>query len=151
MNRDFDPLEKIVANELGKLAPLQAPAGLSRAVLERLRAGPQLYWWQQSIWNWPPLARAAFLFVGLALLLTVCGGSWVAGADVEASLQGAEQKLSAVATLGNALVTVTTFFATVWQRAFQPWLPYIFGVAALAYVVCLALGTAVARYAFRSS
>ena len=151
MNQDFDPLEKIVHGELNRLAPIKAPPELSRAVLDRIRAGPPLAWWQQSIWNWPPLARGAFLFVAIMLVLCVSGGSWVVGPEVETSLQGTADKFSGLGALWSVVLAIGSWLMTVWQHSLQPSLPYLVGAVIAAYVLCLALGTAVVRYAVRHS
>ena len=147
---DFEPLEKIVGQGLRTLTPLKAPPGFSSSVLNKIREGPELAWWQQSIWCWPPLARAAFLFAALMVLLVVSGGGWFATPDAQ-SWSGAADKLGEVSALGTIAMTVGGWLVTLWERSFQPWLPYLLGGAAVAYLLCLGLGTAVVRYAFRHS
>jgi hypothetical protein len=151
MSQDFDPLEKVIGEELRKLAPIKAPAALSQNVLAQIRAAPSLPWWEQSIWSWPPLARATFLFIALALMLTVLGGSWVATPEVQSSFQGTAEKLSAFSALLTALSAIGGWLLTLWERSLLPWLPYIIAVAATAYLLCLGLGTAVVRYVSRQT
>jgi len=149
MSQDFDPLEKVVGGELRKLAPIKATESLSFNVLAQIRAGPQLAWWQQSIWSWPPLARATFLFIALSIMLLVSGGGFVASPEVQLSWDGAAERLSAFSPLWTALMAVAGWLLTVWERSILPWLPHIIGVAVTAYLLCLGLGTAVVRYVSR--
>ena len=150
MSQDFDPLEKIVGGELRRLAPIKAPEALSLNVLAQIRASPELAWWQQSIWSWPPLARATFLFVGLSLMILVSGGGFVSP-EVQWSWEGTTEKLNAFSPLWTALLGVGGWLLTIWEHSIQPWLPHIIGVAVTAYLLCLGLGTAVVRYVSRQA
>ena len=151
MNQDTDPLAKIVGAELRKLSPLKAPASLAENVLGRVRAMPEPAWWQQSIWSWPPLARGVFLIVAFSLLLLVSGGTWVASPELEGSWQTTASKLGGFSTLWAAVLSVLNWLLVLWDRAVQPLLPYLLTVVAVAYLLCLALGTAVVRLAYRHS
>src|SRR4051794_21140353 len=128
---DFEPLEKVVGQGLRTLVPLKAPAGFSASVLNKIRTDPEPLWWQQSIWCWPPLARAAFLFVALLLLLVVSGGGWFATPNAQ-SWQGATERLGEVSALATIASTVGGWLLILWEQSFQPWLPYLLGGAVAA-------------------
>jgi hypothetical protein len=151
MNRDFDPLERIVGQELRELPPLKAPASLSKSVLAKIHAAPQVPWWQQSVWSWPMPARIAFLIIATTLFLLACGGNWFAAEDAQNSWRVGAQKLSTLATLGNGLMVLLGSLGAIWQTYVAPWVPYIAGAAAAAYLFCLGVGTAFVRYTLKQS
>ena len=149
MSQDFEPLEKVVGSELRRLLAIKAPDSLSLNVLAQIRAGEELPWWQQSIWSWPPLARATFLFIALSLMILVSGGGYVASPEVQWSWDGVTGSLGAFSPLWTAAVALGGWLLTVWERSLLPWLPYIVATAVTAYLFCLGLGTAVVRYVSR--
>lgn len=151
MNQDFDPLERIVGEELRRLPALKAPVSLSKTVLDKVRSGPQLAWWQQSIWSWPSPARIGFLLSATLLFVLASGGNWFAGAGVQSSWQTGAQKLSALTALWNGLMVLLGSLAGIWEISIVPWLLQIGIAATCIYLFCVGLGTAFVRYTLKQS
>ena len=151
MSPDFEPLERIVGQELSKLEGLKAPPGFSRRVLAALEARAALPWWQQNVWCWPSTARTAFLFTAVLLFLISASGTWFATHEVTSSWNVVSQKFGAFSALWTAIVTLFEWAATFAQRALQPWLTWLIALIGLAYLLCMGLGTALFRFVLRQS
>lgn len=151
MSPDFEPLEKVVGQELSKLDGLKAPSGLSRRVLAAIEARATLPWWEQSVWSWPSMARTAFLFTAVLLFLMSASGTWFATQEVTSSWNVVSQKFGAFSALWTAVATLVGWVGTFLQRVVQPWLTWIIALIAFAYLLCMGLGTALFRFVVRQS
>jgi len=90
MNSDYHKmLESEIDRELKALPELEAPASLSRRVLDSILQRHALPWYQQSWQHWPmPLRWAAISFLSL-LFGALCVASWqlTRAAGISAALQ----------------------------------------------------------------
>ncbi len=142
-------LEAEIARELKGLPDLSAPSSLiprvSAAIAERGRAP----WYRQAWSAWPVRLRAAALVTLAACFALLCLGAWRLP-DTEgysAAIRYAAAWFSSLATLWHALNALVSTLAQVAQQLGRGFLLACLGAVALAWAVCLGLGTACVRLA----
>ena len=145
--------EKLVAEidrELKGLPELQAPPTLLRRVMAALEARERLPWYRQAWQAWPTPLRAGALVLLIAFFASLCLGAWKLP-DTEGYVTATHQAagwLAGLTTLWNALNALVSAFVHVVQGLGQGFLIGALAAAALAWAMCLGLGTACVRLAF---
>ncbi len=153
MNQEPDPqLERWTHGNLRRLPELSAPPSLLPRVLAALQAEARLPWWRQSWWRWPLAAKVAALavFLASATALSFLGASIQPAAD---SLSTAlDERLGiishlwiALAALGGALETLLLSLAG------NPWVLAAGAGCTALYLLSIAAGTVLVRYASREA
>ena len=151
MNSEYE--EKLAAEidrELKALPELKAPPTLLRRVMTALEVRQRLPWYRQAWQAWPTPLRAAALVILLAFFASLCLGVWKLP-DTEGYVTATRQAsgwFAGLATLWNALNALVSAFAHVVQGLGQGFIIGALAAAALAWAMCLGLGTACVRLAF---
>jgi hypothetical protein len=149
MQPEFDPkLEAILDQELRKLPDVPAPQTLAPRVMARIRAREKKPWWQQSWWNWPLAAQAAFLFIVLAIVGLFTQSGLMVDDSVRSYSQQVTEQASTLSALLNNFQPLLNLFAILWQKAQPLWL-YVFILAVALYLACVGVGTIFVRVALR--
>jgi hypothetical protein len=150
MNSDYHKmLEREIDRELKALPELEAPASLSRRVLESILRRHALPWYQQSWQHWPmPLRWAAISFLSL-LFGALCVASWqlTRAAGISAALQELGELFSGFNTLWNLISVLLGALVVVAKHLGTGFIIACFAIAGLGYAVCLTLGAAWVRLA----
>ena len=82
MNHQPDPderLERLVSRVLRDLPPQRAPASLERRVFDALEQRQHCVGRQQGFSRWPPLTRACFVIVCVAVMASLLAAMTAAG------------------------------------------------------------------------
>ena len=147
------PYEERLAAEIDEqlkgLPELQAPATLIQrvsAAIEQRRNSP---WYRQPWQAWPAPLRAAALVMLAAFFATLCLGVWKLP-ETESYVAATRHLagwLSVLTTLCNALNALIGTLAQALQRLGQGLLLGCLAAVALAWALCLGLGTACLRLA----
>ena len=150
MNSDYEgKLAAEIDRALKALPELQAPPTLVRrvsAALERRRALP---WYRLSWQAWPAPVRTAAMVILAAFFATLCFGAWMLP-ETEGYTLATRQAagwLSGFATLWNTLAALGGALARVVQGIDRGFLLGCLAALALAWGMCLGLGTACVRLA----
>lgn len=142
-------LEALVDRELKSLPPLSAPPKLAPRILAALAARAEAPWYRRAWQTWPLPLQGASLAILLALFGTICFGGWrlfqseavvETSAKVGGVLSVFELMFRTLGVLRDAGVQVIQHIGSGYVMGFAV-------VALLAYAVCLALGSACARFA----
>ena len=128
---------------LKQLPPPQTPASLTSGVFAELEARAQRPWWKRSWAEWPTLPRVAWAVLALTAMGLISEGAfWL------------NDRLQPYADQATTHATMFTDHAQEWIEYFssltpdvfgQPFLHYGLPVAAVSYLLCLGLGTALVR------
>jgi hypothetical protein len=150
MNSQYEErLAAEVDQELKSLPELQAPSTLIQrvsAAIEQRRSSP---WYRQPWPAWPVPMRAAALAILAAFFAALCLGAWKLP-DTEGYVAVARHAAgwcSGLATVWHALIALVTSLAQAVQLLGRVFLLGCFAVVALAWALCLGLGTACLRLA----
>jgi len=150
MNSEYEErLAVEIDRELKSLPELQAPSTLVQrvsAAIEQRRSSP---WYRQPWQTWPLPMRGAALVILAAFFASLCLGAWKLP-DTEGYVAAARHAagwFSGLATLWNALLALFTSLAQAVQLLGRGFLLGCFAVVALAWALCLGLGTACLRLA----
>ncbi len=148
MPPEMDPkLERLIDAELKQLPPVKAPATLVPRVMALLATRAQPPWWQRAWWDWPLLAKGAFLLLALAIAAALGQGGLVLDDGVTSCSQQVTERLAPVASLWDTILTLADALGLLWAKGVQPFLLYAVILAGLLYLICLGLGTACVRSA----
>jgi hypothetical protein len=142
-------LELEIDRELKALPQLEAPASLSRRVLDSILQRHALPWYQQSWQHWPmPLRWAAISFLSL-LFGALCVASWqlTRAAGISAALQEVGELFSGLNTLVNLVNVLLGAVVVVAKHLGTGFIIACFAITGLGYAVCLTLGAAWVRLA----
>jgi len=145
----LDPLEQFIEEQLRRLPPLKAPPTLAPRVLTAIRQQENRAWWRRSCWSWPWPCQLVFLFLTLGLLAMAGAGGFKAVSTVQLIfLQGWEAIATGwgvpqSGTLAQTLASAATTLAS------HPYFLPALGIAILAYLACVALGTLGFKLAFK--
>lgn len=151
MNPEYE--EKLAAEidrELKGLPELRAPSTLMRRVSAAIEQRCQVPWYRQSWQAWPAPVRTTAL-VALALFFaSLCLGVWKLP-DTESYSVASRQAagwLTGVTTIWNAFNALVATLAQAIQQLGRGFLIGGLAAVALAWAMCLGLGTACVRLAF---
>lgn len=142
-------LEALVDRELKSLPPLSAPPTLAPRILAALAARAEAPWYRRAWQTWPLPLQGASLAVLLALFGTICFGGWrlfqseavvETSAKVGGVLSVFELVIRTLGVLRDAGLQVIQHVGSGYVMGFAV-------VVLMAYAVCLALGSACARFA----
>jgi F0F1-type ATP synthase membrane subunit c/vacuolar-type H+-ATPase subunit K len=149
MQPEFDPkLEAFVHQELRKLPDLPAPPTLASRVLAAIRARENKPWWQQSWWNWPLAAKAAFLVMAVAIAAAFTHSGWIVDDSVRSYSQQVTEQASTFSAFLDHFQPLLNAFVVLWQKA-QPFLLYALAVGLVLYLASVGVGTMFVRVALR--
>jgi len=150
MNSQYEErLASEIDRELKSLSELQAPSTLIRRVSAAIELRRSLPWYRQPWPTWPVPMRAAALVILAAFFASLCLGVWKLP-DTEGYVVAARQAagwFSGLATLWHALIALVTSLAQAVNLLGQGFLLACFAAVALAWALCLGLGTACLRLA----
>ncbi|HWW01775.1 MAG TPA: hypothetical protein VNZ64_18900 [Candidatus Acidoferrum sp.] len=135
--------------ELKSLPELRAPSTLMRRVMAAIEARDRLPWYRQSWQAWPEPARAASLLLLTVFFAALCLGVWKIP-DTESYSAATHQAagwFAGLTTLWNALNTLIGTLAHAVQQLGRGFLIGCLAAVALAWAMCLGLGTACVRLA----
>ncbi len=150
MNSPYE--EKLAAEidrELKSLPELQAPSTLIPRVSAAIARRQRLPWYRQSWSAWPAPMRAAALVILAAFFASLCLGAWRLP-DTEsysAATGHAAGWFSGLATLWYALNALIATLAQAVQLLGRGILLGCLAAVALAWAMCLGLGTVCLRLA----
>ena len=151
MQPEFDPkLEAILDQELRKLPDVPAPQTLAPRVMARIRAREKKPWWQQSWWNWPLAAQAAFLVIVLAIVGLFTQSGLMVDDSVRSYSQQVTEQASTLSMLLDSFAPLLNAVGLLWQKA-QPFLLYALVLALGLYLACVGVGTMFVRVAIKRS
>ena len=146
---DPDPLEAWVDAELNALPPLTAPATLAPRVLNALQSRAQRPWWRAVWWEWPRSVQAVSLVLALALAAAFSSGGVLVDEGLAEYWARLSEALAPAAGLWETMTTLWGALGLLWEGVGQPTLVTGLVVAGGLYLLCIGLGTAVVRSAFR--
>jgi hypothetical protein len=136
-------LEVIVGRQLRQLPPPRAPHTLLPRVMAAVHAWTRRPWYERAWFTWPlgwQMASAA------ALILLVAGGGMLLPGAWAAAVAGASTlaapRLSEVAEVAGRTAVAVNAAGVLWRALFEPFLPYVFGLALLMCLACAAFGAA---------
>jgi hypothetical protein len=142
-------LEQLVDRAVRQLPAPRAPLTLLPRVMAAVQQWSRRPWYERAWFTWPLPGQVASLAV-LALLVAGAGvvlpDVFSAAADAAAPVTSAVVSRAAAVTL--RVDAAATAAAIVWRAIVQPVLPYVFAIAVLMFLACLALGTAVNHLVF---
>jgi hypothetical protein len=142
--------EKLAAEidrELKALPELKAPSTLLRRVMKTIEARRRLPWYQQSWSAWPAPLRVAALIVLASFFASLCVGVWRLP-DTEGYMTASRQAagwFAGLTTLWNALNALAGTLAHAVQQLGRGFLIGALAAVALAWAMCLGVGTACVR------
>ena len=144
-----DRLAAEIDRELKSLQELQAPSTLIprvSAALAQRRSSP---WYRQPWAAWPGPMRAAAFVILAAFFVSLCLGAWrlPETESYSAAARHVAGWLSGLTTLWNALNALVSTLAQAVQQLGRGILLGCLAAVALAWAMCLALGTACLRLA----
>ena len=151
MNPDYEQqLEAEIDRRLKRLRELQAPATLVSRVMSAIERPVLLPWYRQSWQMWPLPLRAASLLALIAAFAGICFGSW--------ELTQTESFVAATHTLGAWFTSASALFHALSALAGAVlvavkslgtgFLIACLLAGAMAYAMCLGLGTVYLRLAW---
>lgn len=151
MNSEHDEqLTAEIDRELKGLPELRAPATLLRRVNAAIEQRRRLPWYRQSWQAWPLPVRTAALVVLAVFFASLCLGVWKLP-DTEGYSVASRQAagwLTGLTTLWNAFNALITTLGQAVQQLGRGFLIGGLAAVALAWAMCLGLGTACVRLAF---
>jgi hypothetical protein len=143
-------LETEVSRALKGLPELQAPSTLARRVLGAIEQHQAVAWYRRPWQFWPLSLRLVSLAVLLALFGGLSFGAWqlesMHGYDLLAQELG--RWLAPFLTLCNAVMAVLAALGAAVKQLGMPILISSAAALALAWAMCLGLGTLCVRLAF---
>jgi hypothetical protein len=151
MNLDYEKkLEAAIDRELRNLPELSAPATLTRRVLAALEQRANLPWYRRSWEVWPAPVRAASFALLAVLFGGLCFGVWMVPhtEGFTVALHQVGGWFSPVVAVWNALGALATAMVLAFRQLGTGFLIGAVVAVALAWALCLGLGTACVRLAF---
>ena len=150
MNANHDSeLERRLDRELKSLPLLAAPPTLAPRVLAAIGSRAASPWYRQPWQAWPVPTRAAALAVLALFFASLCLGVWRLP-DTEGYLAASRHAtgwFSCLTTLWNALHAVLDALARAVHQLNRGILVGCLAAVALAWAICLGLGTVCLRFA----
>ncbi len=146
---DQERLAAEIDRELKSLPELQAPSTLIPRVQAALALRRTARWYRQPWQAWPVAMRAAALVILTAFFASLCLGVWKLP-GTESYLAAARHTagwFSSLTTLWSALHALVTTLAQAVQQLGRGILFGCLAAVALAWAMCLGLGTACLRFA----
>jgi hypothetical protein len=143
-------LEREIDQELQSLPELQAPETLLLRVRAALEQRVRVPWYRQSWQSWPAPLRVTAMIWLVLFFGALCGGAWWAPqTTLFAGLRAQFSSWSAYGSaLWGALNTLLAALGLVFKQMGTGWMLGCVAAVALAWALCLGLGTACARLAF---
>ena len=151
MNPEYEErLAAEIDRELRGLPELPAPSTLIPRVSAVIAQRRSLPWYRQPWQAWPLPMRAAALVILAAFFALLCLGAWrLPGTESYlAATRHAAGWFSGLTTLWNALNALIATLAQAVQLLGRGFLLGCLAAVALAWAICLGLGTACLRLAF---
>ncbi len=150
MNPEYEKqLESEIDRELKGLPDLPAPGSLARRVLAGIEQRRSVPWYRQAWQNWPLPLRAGALVVLAALFGALCFAGWklTHAQQLSIAMQQAGSWFSGITTLFNALNALGTTAVILFKHLGTGVLIGCLAAMALAWMMCLGLGTFCVRLA----
>ena len=150
MNPDYEKrLETEIDRELKGLPELPAPGTLARRVMAAIEQRDTAPWYRQAWQNWPFLLRATALLGLVSLFGVLCFAGWKVPRTAEFSLamQQVGGWFSSVTAIWNALNSLAATLLLLFKQLGTGVLLGCLAAMALAWVMCLGLGTFCVRLA----
>jgi len=148
MNSEYeDKLAAEIDRELKALPELKAPSTLLQRVWKTIEARRRLPWYQQSWSAWPAPLRAAALIILASFFASLCFGVWKLP-DTEGYMTASHQAagwFSGLAALWKALNALVGTLAQAVQLLGRGFLIGALAAVAMAWAMCLGVGTACVR------
>jgi hypothetical protein len=132
-------LETIVGRELRQLPAPRAPHTLMPRVLAAVRAWTERPWYERAWFSWPlgwQVASAAALIL-IGMLLPLARNMAVAAVSPFAA-----PMMSELVDVAGRTVVAVNAASVLWRALFQPVIPYVFGLAMMMCLACVAFGAA---------
>lgn len=147
LSGDEQRLQRLMERTLRNLPSRPAPRALQERVLRELERRAARPWWRQDFAHWPPLARAAFVVICVALIgLAVMGGDWTTTSHSLQSLYQPGAPLISSARRALAVAAAARELTTLVVTAIPPaWLYMALAAGAMLYAVLFGLGAAAYR------
>ncbi len=150
MDSEYDRrLEAEVDRVLKGLPDLQAPSTLIPRVRTTLAQRRSVPWYRQPWPAWPVPVRAAALVILAGFFGSLCLGAWRLP-DTEGYLAASRHAagwFSGLVTLWNALLALLSTLARAFEQLGRGFLVGCLAAVALAWAMCLGMGTACLRLA----
>jgi hypothetical protein len=142
-------LEALVDRSLRRLPAPRAPRTLLPRVMAAVQQWSRRPWYERAWFTWPLWGQAASL-AALALLLagTILVLPDVLSRTVEAAAPVTSAVVSRAAVVTHSVDVAAAAAAIVWRTLVEPVLPYVFAIAVLMFLACVALGSAVNHLVF---
>jgi len=151
MNPDYEKkLETAIDRELKGLPELTAPETLSRRVMAAIARRATNPWYRNAWQNWPAHLRIPAFALLVVFFGALCFGAWKLP-HTELATAGATKVsgwFSGIVSLWNALNAVVGVFVLAFKQLGTGIIAAILGGIALAWLMCLGLGTACVRLAW---
>jgi len=138
-----------IDQQLKRLPELQAPSTLIPRVSAAIRQRRSAPWYRQPWQAWPVLLRSAALVILATFFASLCLGAWRLP-DTESYLAASRHAagwFDGLTTLWNALNALIATLAQAVQQLGRGMLIGCLAAVALAWALCLGLGTACLRLA----
>lgn len=139
-----------IDRELKTLPELRAPSTLIPRVRAAIAQRQSVPWYRQPWPAWPVPVRAAALVVLAGFFASLCFGAWRLP-DTEGYLAASRHAagwFSGLTTLWNVLHALLSTLARAFEQLGRGFLFGCLAAVALAWAMCLGLGTACLRLAF---
>lgn len=151
MNPDYEKkLETAIDRELKGLPELAAPETLSRRVMAAIAQRVSVPWYRNAWQNWPAHLRIPAFALLVVFFGALCFGAWKLP-HTEFATAGATKVggwFSGIVSLWNALNAVVSVFVLAFKQLGTGIIAAILGGIALAWLMCLGVGTACVRLAW---
>lgn len=135
--------------ELKALPFAPAPAALAPAVMAMVGARMRLPWWQRAWWDWPLVAKVAFLILTVAVAGLMGGGTLLLGDNAAEYSADLVDRVTLLGVLLDVLAPLGAAAGLVWQKLAQPLMVYALAGFGVLYLMCLGMGTACYRFALK--
>ncbi len=148
LNEDHE-LAAAIDRELKHLPELQAPATLMSRVLSTLERPVLPPWYRRAWQTWPAPLQAAGMAVLLVFLAALCLGTWklTQSASLARALHTAATQFSGLTALWAAVNAICGVFVLAVKQLNTTILIAACAAMALAWAMCLGLGTVCVRLA----
>ncbi len=145
-------LEKEIDRELKQLPELVAPATLSKRTMAEISKRHALAWYRLPWQLWPAPLRFAGLAVMLLAFGSLCAASWqlTRAAGYTAAMEEVANLVSGLSSIWNVANVLVTSVTLVIKHFGTTFMIVACVAAAMGYFVCVGLGTALVRLAWRA-
>jgi hypothetical protein len=154
MNSDYDKqLEAGIGRELKNLPELTAPDSLVNRVLATLERRSRVPWYRRSWQKWPAAPRWASFAALLVLFGGLCYAGWkMSHADpIVLAMHRMGNWFSALNMIGNTLSVIVNSGVLALKKLGTGFMAACLFALALAYAMCLGLGTIYVRLGFANT